>query len=260
MCLRADFCLAEEPSLVSDQAKLYRELGLEAQKEGKLEEALGYYRKAIVLDPQYVITYNDAGIILETLGELDAAKAMYLKAIEITPDYPNSYSNLAIVYEEEGNYGDAATCWMKRATLGAPDDPWAEAARRRIGDIARVYPEAYGIGRQQYQQGPAQAGTSVEIAPAEPQGRQAAALKYPETQVSVPQESYEAVAKEAEIVRERVTDNKSRAMNYLRDAKENFARRQYVAALKEATVAEYLDPGNPEISSFVEQVRKKLLE
>ncbi|MEI6631437.1 MAG: hypothetical protein WCL25_02350, partial [bacterium] len=55
-------------------------------------------------------------------------------------------------------------------------------------------------------------------------------------------------------------DNKSRAANYLRSAKGNFTRREYVAALKEATVAGYLDPSNNEINEFVEKVRKKLLE
>lgn len=55
-------------------------------------------------------------------------------------------------------------------------------------------------------------------------------------------------------------DNKTRALDYLASAKENFSRGQYVSALKEATVAGYLDPSNEEISAFVEKVRKTLLQ
>jgi len=259
--LTADLCVAKEINLGQEQGRVYREAGLELQKEGELEEALIYYRKAIALDPQYAVTYNDAGIILETLGALEEAKAMYLEAIEVAPDYANSYFNLAIVYEEEGNYADAVTCWMKRATLGAPLDPWAEAARRRIGDIARVYPEAYGsASSQQYRKGPAQADTSEEIVPTELQGWETVELNYPGPQVALPREPPKAAVKEAGMISKRRLDNKTRAFNYLTHAKENFAGNQYVAALKEATVAEYLDPENLEISSFVEQVRKKLLQ
>jgi len=260
--LTAGLCFTQEINLGEERGRVYREVGLELQKEGKLEEALIYYRKAIALDPQYVITYNDAGIILETLGVLEEAKAMYLKAIEVEPDYANSYSNLAIVYEEEGNYADAVTCWMKRATLGAPDDPWAEAARRRIGDIARVYPEAYGsASSQQSRKDIEQPGVSEKETPQpEPSGTESVELNYPGPQVALIREPPKAAVKEAGMIPKQRLDNKTRAFNYLTHAKEDFARNQYVAALKEATVAEYLDPENLEISSFVEQVRKKLLQ
>jgi len=261
-CLAADLWAAQEITPTQEQGRLYREVGLELQKEGKLQEALVYYRKAIALDPQYAVTYNDAGVILETLGALEEAKVMYLKAIEVAPDYANSYSNLAIVYEEEGNYADAATCWMRRATLGAPDDPWAEAARRRIGDIARVYPAAYeGASSQQYQKSIEQPSVSEkELPEPEPPSTATAELNYPEPQVEFPQEYPKVTLKEPAMIPKQRMDNKTRAFNYLTHAKENFARNQYVAALKEATVAEYLDPENLEISSFVEQVRKKLLQ
>ena len=55
-------------------------------------------------------------------------------------------------------------------------------------------------------------------------------------------------------------DNKKLAQEHLTLAKENFSQGKYVEALKEATMAEYLDSSNAEISAFVETVRKRLLK
>ncbi|MFA5114444.1 MAG: tetratricopeptide repeat protein [Candidatus Omnitrophota bacterium] len=271
LLLAADSGTAQEEklSLMQNEARVYRELGLEAQKEGRLQESLAYYQKAIVMDPQYPLTYNDAGVILEGLDHPELAKAMYLKAIEVAPNYPDSYSNLAIIYEDEGNYTDAATCWMKRATLGPPNDPWAEAARRRIGDIAKAYPEAYNVSSQQYQQGMPQLNAEAQKASGSSEEQlppSKSLLTYLEPQHPLqgrrPTVAYPSSPADHGVVRGAGAsrDNKTRASNYLMQARENFNTRNYVVALKEATVAEYLDPENSEISSFVEEIRKKLLE
>lgn len=257
----------EKLSLIQNEARLYREMGLESQNEGELQEALAYYQKAIAMDPQYPLTYNDAGVVLEGMERPDLAKIMYLKAIEVAPNYPDSYSNLAIIYENEGNYTDAVTCWMKRATLGPPNDPWAEAARRRIGDIAKAYPQAYGLSSQQYQQGARRLSAKAEEVPfsyeAETPSSQSA-LTYLKPQYPLSEQptiAYQDFSAAQGIARAggSSSENKTRASNYLMQARENFDAGNYVVALKEATVAEYLDPENSEVSSFVEEIRKKLL-
>lgn len=215
----------EELTSLQEQARAYRAQGYEAQQNGKIEEALNYYQKAVLLDPEYAVAYNDAGVILEALGSLEAAQEMYLAAQEAQPDYPDTYSNLALLYEGQQDYANAVLCWVKRATLGGPDDPWAEAARRRLEDIAKIAPQAYGGIGGRYEQ------KSVTL-------------------FAQDQDKTAAVAK---------TDNKIRARDYLAKAKQSFGRGDYVTALKEATLAEYLDSSNSEISAFVEKVRKALL-
>lgn len=143
------FSAPEDLTALQKQARDYREKGWQLQKENELEEALVYYQKAILTDPGYPLPYNDAGVILEALGQAQEAKKLYIKAIEMDPDYPNTYTNLALLYENERDYANAILCWIKRANLGGPADPWAEVARRRLEDIARAYPEAYNkIGSQ----------------------------------------------------------------------------------------------------------------
>lgn len=213
------------------------------QQEDKLQDALACYQKALALDPKYVVAYNDTGIVLEALGEPEAAEEMYLKAIEIAPDYPNTYANLALLYEEQKDYTQAVVYWVKRVMVGSPSDTWTGVAKKRIEDIARVYPEAYQAIEQSYVDSLEEAQTG------ESAGQMDILVKAEPAPVSLLEEPPSL----------RV-DNKTRALEHLKNAKGSFSRGQYVSALKEATVAEYLDPSNEEVSVFVAQVRNKILK
>lgn len=241
------FARQDDLTEMQKQARIYRVQGQDLQNEGNINEAIPYYQKAILLDPGYVAAYNDAGIAFEAKGWTERAKEMYLEAIKIAPDYPNSYTNLALLYEEQKDYSNAALYWAKRALLGEATDPWKEAAMKRVEDIACIQPEIYSYIRSQYRESPQQLSES-----------QSSSI---ESGLLQPQESLnlslfsEDAAKDSQKL-----DSKARALSYLEEARENFSRGQYVTALKYATIAEYIDSSNSEISSFVEQVRKTLLQ
>lgn len=207
---------------LKEQARSYRDQGWQEQQRGKIEEALTYYQKAVIADPMYVVAYNDLGIIYEAMGYSEEAKEMYLKALEVAPDYPDTYSNLALFYEDKNDYANAVLYWVKRAILGGPQDPWAEAARRRLEEIAKTSPEAY-------------------------------------SRIGNPQQERVSLFAEDKTSGVSKVDNKIQARDYLSRAKDSFSRGDYVTALKDATLAEYLDSSNQEISVFVEKVRKALL-
>lgn len=244
------FCAEAELTEMQKQAQTYRIQGYGLQEEGKLEAALPYYEKALYVDPANPIYYNDVGIVEETLGNIDKAKEMYLKAMKVAPDYPNSYSNLALLYEGQKDYSKAVVCWIRRSILGKPGDYWREMANRRLGEIEADNPEAYNRITEQYKANIQQAAKG-----------QPAIGKYGYFAAEGPKvtlfTSDKAAAQEYDAPK---LDNKDRAESYLKSAKEYFNRREYATALKEATVAGYLDPSNNEINDFVEKVRKKLLE
>lgn len=228
-------------------ARVYRIQGWDLQNKGDIDGAISLYQKAILLDPNYVVAYNDLGIVFEVKGWLEQAKEMYLKAIVIEPDYPNSYSNLALLYEEQGDYTNAIIYWIKRAMLGDYRDTWAETARKRLEHIARIHPEDFRKIGNQYKKNLQHLSES-----------QSSLSEFKSLQ---PQESLNlSLFSEDTALDSQKPDNKVRALDYLARAKESFSRGQYVVALKEATVAEYLDSSNDEISAFVDMVRKKLLQ
>jgi len=242
---------------LQDQARAYRVEGLRYQKEGNLEQASACYQKAISLNPNFVEAYNDLGILYEANGRLEKAKDMYLRAIEVAPNYPSSYANMALLYEGQGDYINAVLYWIKRATLGGPGDPWADKARKRLEGIASVYPEAYGKIESRYK-----ANLQKEMIQASPA---AAAAGYSDLdsdlyETGSQQEAPVTLFEDELSADQKSLDNRSRAITYLTRARESYNKGEYVTALKEATVAEYLDSSNKEISSFIEQVRRTLLQ
>jgi len=303
-CLILSLLFFSRPNLIAQQeavtefqkqARDYRARGWNLQNEGNIDEALSFYQKAILLDPNYAMAYNDLGIVFETKGWPQRAKDMYLKAIEIAPKYPDSYSNLALLYESQEDYTNAILYWIKRVLIGKPGDPWTQVARKRIQDIAFICPEAYSKLEAEYkdnlqqldkQVNKSQASSLDKVAKTQNKGY----LQRLDKQLNKPQQasldelaktkdkenlrqldkqvhksqpsSCDEFAKTQEPGQEpaKVDLSKTRALNYLARAKDSFSRGEYVSALKDATLAEYLDSSNEEISSFVEKVRKALLQ
>ncbi|NQV69011.1 MAG: tetratricopeptide repeat protein, partial [Pseudohongiella sp.] len=68
-------------------------LGAALQGQGKLQEAVTSYEKAIQLKPDYEEAYSNRGAALQELGQFDEAVASYDKAIRLRPNYAKAYSN-----------------------------------------------------------------------------------------------------------------------------------------------------------------------
>src|SRR5262249_43354542 len=60
-------------------------LGNALREQGKLDEAIAGYRKAIELDPKSSWAYSNLGAALRDQKKLDEAMAAYRKAIELDP-------------------------------------------------------------------------------------------------------------------------------------------------------------------------------
>ena len=59
--------------------------------EGKYEEAIVYYNKAIELNPNNSAAYNDRGFTKYYLGQYEDSIKDFNKVIELTPNYTNAY-------------------------------------------------------------------------------------------------------------------------------------------------------------------------
>ena len=207
----------EGSGALPDQARKYREEGMENQRMGNLPEAMSLYQKAIALDPTYAVAYNDLGVIYEAAGFPERAKESYFRAIKVDPAYLSSYTNIALFYEEQRDLERAAFYWAKRAELGSLDDPWTEKAANRFKDIRTVL-------------------SNRPVADA----REEDVLGLIKD-VSV----YKSVFNKAD---------KVQAQNHLRKASQYYSKGKLTAAIKEAHQAQDLDQVNPEIKEFIEKV------
>ena len=87
---------------------------------GKLQEAESLLRKAIKLKPDNAVSYSNLGGILGDLGKLQEAESLLLKAIKLNPDYTKSYSNLGIILRDLGRLKEAESYHRKAIALN-PD-------------------------------------------------------------------------------------------------------------------------------------------
>ncbi|MDD5347523.1 MAG: tetratricopeptide repeat protein [Candidatus Omnitrophica bacterium] len=244
-----------EPSFADQKKEEGRQYYLQGKSlvaSGQIDEALAYFQKAVFFDPSLVAAYNEAAIILTIKGQTERAKEMYLRSIAIAPSYPHAYSNLALVYEEEGDFPGALQCWRIRANLGSSDDPWTQVARRRTQELADAHPGVYEkvLAGQYSLETPQTSRPAQALSPADT-GLSAARFARPERVTLFSDEG---------VVPESSSQGGAYALDYLARAKDHYANGEYVQALREATIAEYMDPSNQEISSFVQQIREAILQ
>ena len=82
-------------------------LGVALFTEGKNEEAIDHYNKAIRLKPDYAEAYNNRGIAYDELGQYQMAIENYNGIIRLKPDLIyacNAYNNRGNVYRKLGQY------------------------------------------------------------------------------------------------------------------------------------------------------------
>lgn len=103
-------------------------LGAALQSQGKLQEAVQTFSKAILFNPDYAEAYSNRGNVLRLLGEMNAAMENYDKAIKLKPDYAEAYSNRGNVLRDLMQLKAAVKNYEKAIVL-KPD--YAEAYNNR---------------------------------------------------------------------------------------------------------------------------------
>lgn len=106
------------------------------QSEGKIDQAIEYYKKTLELDKRRAAAYNGLGICFERKGWLRRAEEEYLQALKVDPQYPPAHYNLGLFYERYGDIRKAILHWRQRALLGRPAEPGRLKARAKLEKYA----------------------------------------------------------------------------------------------------------------------------
>ena len=69
-------------------------MGIALKHQGKLDEAIEAFKKAVSLKPDFADGYNNIGVALQDQGKLDEAIVSFNKAIRIKPDYAEAYNHM----------------------------------------------------------------------------------------------------------------------------------------------------------------------
>jgi len=73
----------------------YNSLGVLMKREGRFDEAISLYNKALEIAPAYPSPYYNLGILYREMGRLDEAASYFRKALEVAPDFYQAKEKLA---------------------------------------------------------------------------------------------------------------------------------------------------------------------
>ncbi|MEG3857645.1 tetratricopeptide repeat protein [Microcoleus sp. herbarium12] len=98
-------------------AKKQFERGNLLKSQGKLIEAIAYFKNALVLQPDSIESATNLAVTLHQTGDLAEAAVYYQRAIEIDPNSPQGQNNLGILQQDSGNTAEAVICFQKAIAL-----------------------------------------------------------------------------------------------------------------------------------------------
>jgi tetratricopeptide (TPR) repeat protein len=126
-------------------------LGVILEDDGKIDEAMSHYRKAVQLNPNFFEALNNIGGVLAAHGRLDEAIGNYRKAIQINPGCFDALNNLGRVLAAQGRLDEAIENYRRAIQINpnsfiAHDNlGQALSARGRFDEAIESYGKAIQI-------------------------------------------------------------------------------------------------------------------
>lgn len=100
--------------------------GLDLYSEGKHEEAIAAYRRAIEADPNYTDALHGLARIYQDQNRLDEAIEISQKLAQLDPDDVLPHTSLSILYQKKGMIPEAEAEANKARVLG-----WKQQLRKK---------------------------------------------------------------------------------------------------------------------------------
>ena len=88
-------------------AEIHYNLGLDALRGGRQQEALREFEESLRLDDGLAEAHLGRGLVYESYGKASDAERDYRKAISLRPDFSEAHNNLGQLLARAGRYDDA---------------------------------------------------------------------------------------------------------------------------------------------------------
>lgn len=102
---------------IPEVATQYFNEGNQLLEEGKLEEAIAIFRRAIEVSPDISWCHQNLGEALAKLGQLEEAIAAFGRAIELNPDFSWSYHHLGDALDRQQQWEEAVVAFRRAIEL-----------------------------------------------------------------------------------------------------------------------------------------------
>ncbi len=102
-------------------AEALNRAGIRAAAQGELESAVNFWREALALSESAPLHFN-IGVILSQLGRPGDALGHYRKAVLLAPENAPAWTNMALLLELQGDFEEAEQC-HRQALAADPSSP-----------------------------------------------------------------------------------------------------------------------------------------
>jgi tetratricopeptide (TPR) repeat protein len=115
--LKEDMQKAEKQKQASAEVKAFFDAGLQLAQQGKLEEAIAEYNKALEKDPDQPYIHANRADALSRVNKLPEALEAYQKAISLKPDDAAMYTNMGVLLGKMGKVAESQEAFKKAASV-----------------------------------------------------------------------------------------------------------------------------------------------
>lgn len=112
-----------------DEASAHTGMGIALAENGQATEAIDHLSTALKIDPDSGDAHMYLGDIMNRQGRLEEAIYHYSEGLKIEPDYAKGHNNLGVVYAKQGNIDKAAECFSSAVKM----DPGLADAHYNLG-------------------------------------------------------------------------------------------------------------------------------
>jgi tetratricopeptide (TPR) repeat protein len=126
-------CFRRALDLDPKYLRAHTSLGGVLAEKGRVDEAIACFRRALDLDPKFVPAHNNLGVALQAKGQADEAIACYRRALDLDPKYAQAHTNLGNALADKGQADEAIACYRRALDL----DPKHAPAHYNLGYALR---------------------------------------------------------------------------------------------------------------------------
>jgi superkiller protein 3 len=109
---------AAGPALAKSEEAIKRNnFGAELLKQGRLEEAIREFQRAVEVDPTYAAAAFNLAYAYDRGGRIEEALAQYSHALELDPQNVLGQNNLGVLYDKQGRYEEAIAAFEQALRL-----------------------------------------------------------------------------------------------------------------------------------------------
>jgi len=110
---------------------IHNNLGVTLMRQGKDQEAMIHYRKALEIKPNYADAYYNIGTVFMRQGKDQEALAHFLQALSLKPERAETHNQLGAILTRQGKVEEAIAHFAQAVRI----DPDHEEARYNLGTV-----------------------------------------------------------------------------------------------------------------------------